>query len=348
MSVPSTGYKILVEDRRYEDYKSMKQWFRNHRVKENIFSASQDSSVTTTIDGSDAVIGTLASAAALAYIKTESDDGTQDGKKVWVIYQDTAGAIHGPIEHLLAAAGEAGTEVVHALGNEGTLDTMAAGQGTTSCTLTNYDASVLGPDNLKGQYLVCYSGDDVGIVYEITANSKQDPTVCTVDPATSGSSNADLVQIQTYPCDDFYRVREMYCELAPTDDAQIIIGDPDVSPIYAAIAEGGRYSAHSNFFTQPAATCRSFLGRVKAVAANVLEAAAANSGQIVAVTFTPLEAYEDGESADITMSIEFTNTLDWQPCIELEPATDVIISITDTTTATSIHVEVTCLEVYPS
>ena len=345
-SVPSTGYRIIERDRRYEDYKSMKQWFRGSPVKELIFSGSQASSVTTTIDGSDVVIGTQPTAECVAYLKTEADDSNQDAASVWVTYQDDDGVIHGPIEHLLAAAAEANTTVVHALGNEGVLDTISAGQGTTAATLTDYDASSTGPDDLVGKYLVVYSGNDVGIAYLISANTKADPTVCTVSPALGAAANADLVQIQTYACDDFYRIREMYCEVEPADDAQILIGDPDIDPIYGAIAEDGRYSTHSGFFTQPAATCRSFIGRIRARASNVLEAAANDSGQILSVTFTPIAANTDGDSADITMTFTFTNDFDWQPCIELEPATDVILSITDTTTATNVHVEATYLEVY--
>ena len=343
-SVPTTGYKILVQDRRYEDYTSMKQWFRNSKVIENIFSASQVSDVVTIIDGSDVVIATPITAEALVYLRIEADVGAaQDLKSVWVTYQDDTGAIIRTIDHMLNDTADNTVEA--ALGYEDIRDVIDTGEGGKVILLTGLAGTL---NQYAGMYMITQSGAGVGDVNLIVSNTNATPTTLTVTDNTNAGADDDIIQIQTYDTSDFYRVREMYCEVEPGDDAQILLCDHNMGNIYYAIAEGGRYSAHSGFFTQPTATCRSFLGRVKAVAANVLEAAVADSGQIVSITFTPIAANANGDSADITMSLQFTNTLDWQPCIELEPATDVTVKITDVTTATPVHVEVTCLEVYPT
>ena len=344
-SVPTKGYKLILTGRRFEDYKSMKQWFKGETNKEVICSINQASSIITALEGSDVVIGTQPTAEEIVYLKTEADDANQDGKSVWVVYQDSTGAIHGPIVHLLAAAAEAGTEVIHALGNEGVIDVVDGAPVAGAVTMTALNP---GLDAYKGLYLVVYSGDQIGVSSIILTNSVDDPTVITTLKADwNANLAADSVQIQEFPCSDFMRMREMYCEVEPNDDAQILIGDADLSPIYGAIAEDSRYSSHSGYFVPDSATCRSFLGQIKGDTGQVYEGDAADAGSLINITFTPLEAHVNGGSADITMQFQFSKDFNWEPCIELEPATDVLVSISDITTPTIVHIEMAILEVYP-
>lgn len=340
-SVPAPGYRLILEDRHFDDYASMKAHFRNAHIKEWLLSVVQASSVTTTLTGYDAALATQLTAEAVVFLRTEADDANQDLQSVWVTYQDDTGAIHGPIEHLLNDTAD--TTVEACLGNEDVNDTIAAGQGGKVITLTALAGTL---NQYAGLYMVTQSGDGVGNSNLIVSNTAATPTILTVTDNTHAAANGDVIQIQTYPCDDFYRVREMYCEVEPLDDKQIILCDHDASNIYAAISEGGRYACDGNFFTQPVATCLSYLGRVKATAPTIVEGDAANGGAVLSCTFTPRAANTDGDSADITMTFQFYGTFEWEPCIQLEPATDVLFSITDIATATNVHVEASILEVY--
>ena len=347
-----SGYKRIITNRKFEDYKSMKKYFaafRTNGTKEIIFCGWQlaTAGAGVIIDGAQFTHGALIAAEEVAYIATEADDGNQDGKKVWVIYQDSTGAIKAVVEHLLAAGAEAGTEVVHALGNEGVLDTVAACDGTKLILdMTDYNCTTV--NDLAGKYLVVYSGDQKGTAHLIASNTVANPTIITIAVACANVNiAADLVQIQEFPCDDFFRAREMYCEVEPLDTKQIVLGTFDIGTVYNAIGCDARYMANSSFFTQPAATCRSFLGKIKAshsIDSTVTEV----GGASVFVTFTPIEAYSDGGSADITIELTFSDFLLWEPCIELEPATDVIVKISNVEGAklSEIFVEVTYLEVY--
>lgn len=343
----TTGYKRIVTNRKFSDYESMRKYFSEHYpkgIKEIIFSGFQlqTAGAGVIIDGSQLGIGTQAAAAGIAYIATEVDDGNQDGAKVWVTYQDNTGAIHGPIEHLLNASDP---DVEHAIGNENVIDTVAVVDGTFKIiTLTALNPGLNG---YAGKYMVCYSGDQKGTAHLINSNSADDPTVLTLDTASAANLAADLVQIQTYPCTDYFRTRELYCEVEPIDTKMIELGTHDTGVIYAGIGGLARYMANSGFFTQPAATCRSFLGKVKSshsIDSTVTEL----TGASVFITFTPLAANANGDSADVTIELTFSDSLEWEPCIELEPATDVIVKISNMAGAAldNQFVEITYLEAY--
>lgn len=343
-----TGYRRIISDRKFEDYKSMKTYFssRFHATKEIIFEGYQlaTAGAGVVIDGAQHTVGALITSEEVAYIATEVDDANQDAKKVWVVYQDILGVIHGPIEHLIAAPGVGTTATVHCLGNENVIDTAASGEGTDQCVLTGLNP---GLDAYNGLYLVCYSGDQKGDVHLITGTSADNPTHLTITPNGGAALDTGLVSIQEFPCEDFFRVREMYCEVEPLDTKQIVLGTHDVGTVYNAIGCDARYSAHSGYFSPDAATCRSFLGKIKAthsIDSTVTEI----TGGSVFVTYTPIAANTNGDSADITVELTFSNNLEWEPCIELEPATDVIIKISNVEGAklSEMFVEVTYLEAY--
>ena len=342
-----SGYKRIITDRKFEDYKSMKKYFSayySNGTKEIIFLGHQlaTAGAGVIIDGSDFTIGAQIAAEGVAFLSTLADDSNQDLKSVWIIYQDDTGLIHGPIEHLLND--DADTTVEAALGNEDVNDTVASGQGTTAVTLTALAGTL---NQYAGMYMVVQSGNEVGDVHLIVSNTAATPTVLTVVGNTGAALDADIIQIQQFPCNDFFRMREMYCEVEPLDDKTIRLGNFDSSVIYGGIGEGARYMANSGFFTQPSATCRSFLGKIKA--SHSLDSTVTELvGASVFVTFTPLEAYSNGGSADITIELTFSDFIEWEPCIELEPATDVIVKISNVEGAKldNMFVEVTYLEVY--
>ena len=104
--------------------------------------------------------------------------------------------------------------------------------------------------------------------------------------------------------------------------------------------------ASSGFFTQPATVCDSYLGRIKA-SFPTENTVTVNVGASLSVTFTPVEAHINGGTAEITIEIPFEGKIDWQPCIKLAPATDVIIKVKKINDALhdEIFLEVSYLEV---
>ena len=174
--------------------------------------------------------------------------------------------------------------------------------------------------------MVVQSGNEVGEVHLITASSLASPTVLTVTPAGGAALDADIIQIQEFPCDDFYRLRRMWCDVEVLTDKTIRLGAHDSGAYYGLISQGGRYSTSARYFSRDAATARCFIGRIHAHCSNETTVSK-KQGQEIQITFTPKAASADATASDITMNLVFQDHLDWQPCIELEPATDVNIKV---------------------
>lgn len=342
-TLTATGHKLILEKRRFDDYASMKQYFKNSRTKEVLFAGTQLLTTSyATIDGSDHTIATQLTSEAVVYISTIADDGTQDLKDLFVVYQDDTGLIHGPITHLMND--DANTSIEANLGNEDQNDAIATGQGGKTIALTALGGTL---NQYAGDYMVTQSGDGVGDVNLIVSNDAATPTTLIVTDNTNAAANADVIQIQEFPCDDFYRVREMYCEIEVLDAKTIRLGDHDSSNVYGGIGEGHRYMANSGIFTQPSATCDTYLGRIKTSAAIDTTVTEAKGCQIK-VLYTPFQAHALGGAVETELEIPFYNNFCWEPCIKLAPATDVVIQVKYIAGAIvdEIFLEASYLEVY--
>jgi len=338
------GTRRILVDRKFESYESMKKYFSAYYTNgttEIIFEGYQTLTNTAALlEPGDLTIA-LPASEGVVFLSTLADDANQDLKSVWVTYQSDDGVVHGPIEHLLNDTAD--TSVEACLGNEDVNDTVAAGQGTTSITLTALNDAV--GDTYKGLYMVVQSGDQKGESHLITASSLASPTILTVTPAGGAALNADIVQLQEFPCSDFYRLRQMYCEVEVLTDKTIRLGTFDSGAYYGLISQGGRYNSSARYFSRDAATARCFLGMIHAHCSNETTAAK-KQGNELQVTYTPKAQNSNADASDITMDIIFEDHLDWEPCIELEPATDVSIKILtlDATNVDDLFVEVFFLE----
>ena len=135
-------------------------------------------------------------------------------------------------------------------------------------------------------------------------------------------------------------------EAAATKSFHVV--DKDASNGYAVIPDTLTYgSCGSRYTALDTATYRSFLGRLQIDGGQRQTADADVKSLVATITFTPLP--ETGQAAaDTTIAINFLDKLDWQPCIELAEASDVIVKIhselNDVAFAT-LHITFTCLEI---
>jgi len=264
--VLSAGFSRIVENRRFEDYRSMKQAYLHSHTKEYIISGSGTTADAEFEFATEAMdyIGTEAQ----AYIRCEADDGNQDDAYVYLVYTDDDGVIQDPV----------------------------------------------------------------------TADI--DSTVDSTKEVAIGSTN-------------FWRIREMYSEVeSATGGGKAIVltdDDMDAAARWGMIEDNESAWAAQRYFV-PSATQveHSYLGRVIAKSPQIAAAAAAIDAIILTITLTPkiIDRGEPQVAADKNIVLTFNKDLDWQPCIELEPATDVIFSWNHTTTGQAVWFEADFLEVY--
>ena len=180
---------------------------------------------------------------------------------------------------------------------------------------------------------------------------------CTEAGVIKGPVTADIAATETDEVAigdaDFFRLREMWSEVesATAGDKMVLLTDAAMAggDNYGYIDDGNSRWASQRYFV-PSATQveHAYLGRVIAQAPQIAAAAAALDAIILTITYTPkvISNIEDSAAADLSVTLTFNKELDWQPMIELEPATEVTFSWTDTTTGQAIWFEADFLEVY--
>ena len=342
----ATGHKLILEKRRFDDYASMKQYFQNSDTKEVLFAGTQLlTAAYATLDGSDHTIAAQVSAEDVVYISTIADDATQQGKSLWTIYQDDTGAIQDVVLSKFDAA-DSSTEIVLGANGTGQTDTVAAVNAST-LTMTATAATL---NQFAGWYTVGISGDgdQIGVANLIVSNTAHatTPDIVLTD-APNADTATDIISIQQYPHDDFYRAREMYCEVEGVEAKTIRLGNVGSTAIYGGIGEGHRYMANCGIFTQPSATCDTYFGFIRVSTLTDSTVTEAQGAQ-VKIFYTPAEAHANGGAVETELEISLNGTFDWQPCIRLEPATDVVVQVKDAQgeVLEEIFVETAFLEVY--
>ena len=267
------GQSRVLKNRRFEDYRSLKQYFSDRTIKEVFISGANTTvGALAEIDFAVGDIINYIGAEGQVYLRTELDDiANQNVKYCYIEYQDDTGAVR-PI--------------------------------------------------LKGI---------------------MDNTNTTTEVAVAGAT-------------DFYRLRQMISEVEATATKGIVLTDADMAganDIFGFINDGNSQFNLQRFFTQPNATCDSYLAH--------LDCHTAQSGVdanmdafILTVQYTPrVLGVSDGfaepqVAADKTLTIYFHNDMVEDPCIQLEGGTEVIFSLGDVGDPATIHVEFVLVEVYPT
>ena len=345
----AVSFKRILKNRHWEDYKSMKRYFsaRNKGLCEVVYEGNQ---VTTgaaaeVVDGA-ATIGFNA-ADTQVYIAQEADDGTYDGNKVWIDYTDSDGVLHENVCTILDSDTSTATEVP--IGCLGTpyVEAISA-RGATTVTMTAVGSARV--DTFAGWYVVACGDatDQEGNYLTVTSSSAATPTVLTVSTVPNANWAADNVSLQKELHQDVYRIRRIWTETEGAAGKAFFVVDKDTSNAYAVIPDTLTYGgAGSRYTALDTATYRSFLGRLQIDGGQRMTVDADIDGLVATITFTPLP--ETGQTAaDTTIAINFSEKLDWQPCIELAEASDVIVKIhsaLDDVAFTTLHVTFTCLEV---
>ena len=236
------------------------------------------------------------------------------------------------------------------------VDAVAAVNGDT---LTMTALNRTGVNDLAGWYVVACGDatDQEGAYLTILSNTAASPTVITCTTTPNANWAADNVSVQQYLHNDVYRVRRMWAETeSPTDNYQCVC-DKDQTNIYAVIADANTYGGAGSRYFALSSDYRCFIGQLIVTAPLRQVADGEAWGYKASITFTPkaranpstlYSGTDNGAAADITLAFDFQEKLVWEPCIELEPATDVIVKVNallNDVAFYEIGVRFTCLEV---
>ena len=338
------GHLRILRDRKWEDYRSLKQYYRNHNIEEIIYTGNQTiTAAFVEVHGSDQTFAVL-SAEAQVYVKSEQHAAGLVDKKVYCDFLDSSGILNENVETQLEDGADTSVEVP--LGFENVQDTVASvgGTGNREVTLTALAGTL---DQYAGKYMVVYQGDQKGTSSLIVSNTAATPTVLTVSDDQNANLAADVISIQTDPYEDFFRLRRMWCQIESPANTYQAICDHDGSNLYGIVDDGRKHSAFSRYFVPAATTGQNtkyYLGYIKARYPVYNDPTDANEdGCEITVTYVP----QHGESVGLVQTLPFSDFLDWQPCIELKPGTDVYIKVkklTDTNKS-EVHLELCILEV---
>lgn len=336
-NTPTTSFHEIRSDPKFEDYRSLKQYYRHHVNNEWYFAGYQTSTnAFAEFTGTEHTIAVPA-ADGYAYAWTEADLAALDGDSIYIDYINAAGAIHLATETKYDSTTSTDTQipVAHVSGTRH--DTVASVAGDT-ITMTALNSSTA--NDLAGLTVLGLTGDQAGATLTIASNTAASPTVITCTTTPNANWAADTVAIGTFPS-DIYRIRRAWVETeSPADNSQFI-GDIDGSNIYAAIPDASSRSNYSRYcvpVSYDAENAESgtdyithaYLGYVKAAGSHI-QKDATSMEVYLSITFTPyqIDANEiGGAPSDVTIQIPIDNKgFVWEPCIRLEPLSDVIFKI---------------------
>jgi len=342
------AFKRIETNRKWEDYQSLKRYWSAHgnTFREVIWEGSQTSTAALAEFVSGAgTIGFLG-ANDIVYAAQELDDANYDGKTIWIDYCDSSGVLHEAVATVLDSDTSTATEVP--IGCLGTpyVEPIASRQAD-GVTMTAIQATL--PNQFAGWYIVA-CGDAThqeGNYLTVTSSDLSAGVVLKTSTAPDADWADDNVSLQKTLNNDVYRIRRVWTETEGAATKAFHIVDKDSTNAYAIIPDTLTYGdAGSRYTALDTATYRSFLGRIKLRAPKLFDVDADDLGLQVTVTFTPLPE-TDQTAADTTISFDWVEDFDWQPCIELAEASDVIIKFENLQNVSHglVSCEFTCLEV---
>jgi len=332
---PTKSHVRIEKNRHWEDYKSLKKhWSHAGKfIREYIFDGAQTSTSAAAeiVGGHDQTIAFLG-ANAQVFAKSEADLAALDGDSIWMDYVSSTGVLHEAVETKLDSLSDTSLEVAVGCMSGTMLDVIASIAGS-ALTMTGLDLSAVAANTLAGYYIVGNGNAPYGYNQSllIASNTAANPTVITTTTVPNANWDDDSVSIMPNLYSDVYRIRRVWTETESPDDNFQCICDKDGTNLYALVADGNSYGSAGSRYFALSSDYRCFLGRVHMEAPQSFGADADPLGFQLSVTFTP-KVYDSSQAAaDITLAFDFIDKLDWEPCMELQPCTDVIFTIKKTT-----------------
>jgi len=230
---------------------------------------------------------------------------------------------------------------------------IISGSGTTAAAEFEFGTHGMDYIGTEAQAYIVTEADDGNQHDKYVYLEYYDDDGVIFGPVTADLDGANSTTEVPIGSTNFWRIRQMYLEVEAatgggkgihlTDDSL------DAAAHWGFIEDNESAWAAQRYFV-PSATQveHAYLGRVIVKMAHMFAAAAAIDGIILTITCTPkvIDLGEVQAAVDKNIVITFNEDLDWQPMIELEPATDVIFSWNHTTTGQAIWFEADFLEVY--
>lgn len=267
MSATAKGISRVLKDRRFEDYRSLKQHYQYRHILEFVISGFGDVKASAIWLFTDGDTINYIGSEGQAYIRTEAnDDPNQVGKYVYIEYCTELGLVK-------------------------SANAVLAADTTTAVTIGDAD------------------------FYRLRQ------MISEVVSATAGGKSILLSDAVWGGADDTFGFID--------DDQSVAVIDKYYVPIASQVQH-------------------TYLGRIKANTSYMAAAATAIDDIVLTVAFTPKAVDLGKKSIAVATTIEvtFNSILDWQPLIELEPATEVTFSWAKATTDQPMWFEATFLEVY--
>ena len=143
--------------------------------------------------------------------------------------------------------------------------------------------------------------DDAGAIQTATANTNDTDSTTEVEIAT-----------------DFRRLRSFTSEIEAPADHHWVICNSNKTAVYNVIQDGRIEALHSRYRVPASTVCASYLGRIKIEATRTT---ATGNGHEITIEYTPKDR------ANHVETIDFWYRMHYEPCVELEPGSDVIFTI---------------------
>ncbi len=205
----------------------------------------------------------------------------------------------------------------------------------------------------EGQAYIRTEVDDATQQSKFVYLQYQDNTGAILPWVTADLDGADSTTEIVIGSTDFFRARQMYCEVEIVATKGIVLTDAAMGgadDIFAFINDTYSTFNLERFFTQPSATCDSYLAHVHATSIPKAIGAATDTF-LFSYTCTPralADGGETGAATDKEFVFLFEDLFHEDPIILLEGGTEVIFKVGDAATAQVVTVEAILVEVYPS
>ena len=335
VAVPTQAVQRIVKNRHWEDYQSLKKhWSHAGKfIREVLWDGYQITTAAAAelTGGTDATIA-LPAANMQAFVKSEADLAALDGDSIYIDYVSSTGVLHENVESKYDSLTNTSLEVAIGCKSGTYLDVIASIAGS-ALTMTNLDLSAVAANTLAGKYIVGSGAAPYGynLYLTIASNTAANPTVITTVEVPNANWDDDSVCIVDELYNDVFRIRRAWTETeSPTDNYQCVC-DFNGGNIYAVVCDGNSHTSHSRYYSL-GTDYRCFLGQIKASFPIQNEGEdTKEDGAAIQIVYTP--KCETGQAeCDVTITMDFAGEIDWQPCLEIEPCTDVyfkILKLTD-------------------